>query len=329
MLVCGLLLSASSCDNSTSGPEFVRQTRIEIDPVHFWPLVRGQGFYQLWLGTPAVPVEEGEEPWEVEQVWNPAAAFLVNGQTEVTDLDGNFRASFPLPPDLDAASIARALVTFQPDEQVGAPPVLEGGQALAIGDFTAPGATITTTLGAEDPEVLDKDLRAPSGSFRLLSLTQDDGETLPEGIWYFLEGPPATASLELGTELPAGYVYEGWVFQSSITSTTPIRVLSTGRFLRPDTADGDGTGLPGVPGPDFPGQELGQEDPVPQLNDGTWSAMITVERQIETASARLVPSGLRILERKIAPSDGTDIPLEMANRAVEGTLPEVFVTVVR
>jgi len=328
LVVLLLVTTGSSCSNSRTGPEFVRETGIRLVPQGFWPLEAGQGFYELWLGTPAVEPAAGQNPWEIEQDWVAAASFRVGGDGRVYDLAGTLRDFHPLPSSVDAARIARGVVTYQPSSDAGGPHPM--GMFLAIGDFTAPGETITSDLSWDDDEVFPRDLRPLSGHFRLRSVTAEGGAGLPRGVWFFDPGPTDQPSLQLAEPLPTGWTFEAWAFQRDpIGSLLPLQIHRLGRFLHASGADSDGAGpyaLPGGAAPAFPGQDFVQ-DVVLDLDDGSWSVMITIEPLDDPMP--LVPTSLRILERGILQTDGIDVPIELTNRAQRDQLPRCAVTVVR
>lgn len=327
-LLLVLATTGSTCSNSQTGPEYIRETGVRVEPSGFWPLVSGQGFYEIWLGVPAVEVGEGEDPWQVEQQWTAAAAFRVGGDGKVYDLAGHLDDFFPLPGELDTDRIARGVITYQPASDVGAPHPM--GMPLAIGDFTAPGGTITTTLHWDDDEVFPKDLREISGHFRLRVETLEEGLALPHGVWFFDPGMMDAPSLQLGTPLPEGFIYQAWAFQrDSLSSLIPLQIFSLGRFSQAIGADSDGAGpyaSPGIEGPPFPGQDFVQ-DVVVDLNDGSWWVMVTIEPVDDPSPT--VPTSLRVLERDILQTDGVDVPITLVNRAQHDGLPQAFVTVVR
>ncbi len=326
-LATAFLGAGGSCSNSSTGVPYLRETGVEFSADDLWPLVSGQGFYELWLGVPAVTPDPGQEPWEVAQDWTSVVSFRLDGDAKLHDLTGKVLARVPVPDGLNRDAIARATISYQPPADLGvAHPI---GMLLCIGDFVASGGTISTDLSWDSPEILPKDLKEPEGEFRLFSATAEDGASLPEGIWFYDSAALASPSLRLGTPLPSAYVYEGWVFQRETTSLLPLQLHSLGRFTSASGVDSDGAGpyaVPGIYSPDFPGQDFVQ-DLVLTLNDGSWTAMVTIEP--ETDPAPDVPSSLRILEHQILVTDGVALPIALSNRARNDRLPRAHVTVVR
>jgi hypothetical protein len=327
-----LLGSGSSCSNSMTAVKPTRQTGIELAPTDLWPLVSGQGFYELWIGVPAELVPEGEDPWGVAQDWTASAPFRIDGLGKVRDLRGELIDRFPIPRDLATGAIARAVITYQSSGDAGGPHPM--GEWLAIGDFVAPGGTISSLLSWDSPEVFDKDLTALAGSVRMRTETDPDGPLLPNGLWFYEPadsepGSVPAASLELGEALLQGYVYESWVFQRALNNLMPQQLFSLGRYLQANGADSDGAGpyaTLGAPFAPFPGQDFVVDEPR-EFDDGSWTVMVTIEPLTDPMPR--VPSSLRVLERAIDVGDGLDVALEFTNRAANDRLPKVLVTIVR
>jgi hypothetical protein len=254
-------------------------------------------------------------------------AFRYDGDAKLRDLQGELLSRMPLPEGLNRDAIARTALSYQPQADEGVTHSM--GMLLSMGDFVSGGGTISSPLSWNSPDVIDKDLEVPQGSFRIFSATAEGGESLPEGIWFYDPTVPQTPSLSLGTTLPSNFVYEAWVFQTQTTSIFPVQLYSLGRFTSAEGSDSDGAGpyaVPGIYPPQFPGQDFVQ-DVVLTLNDGSWSVMVTIEPKDDPAPA--VPSSLRILQDSIQVIDGVSLPIALSNRAQNESLPKGFVTVVR
>ncbi len=319
--------AGGSCSNSSTGVPYERQTGVEFSATELWPLRSGQGFYELWLGVPASAPGEGQEPWEVPQEWHSVVAFRYDGDAKLRDLSGELLARAPLPDGLNSDAIARAALSYQPQSDEGVAHSI--GMMLSVGDFVSGGRTISTPLSWDSSAIIDKELREPEGSFRLLAATAEGGESLPEGVWFYDPAVPETPSLNLGAALPHEFVYEAWVFQSATTTLYPSQLYSLGRFSSAEGPDSDGAGPYSVPGifpPQFPGQDFVQ-DVVLTLNDGSWTVMVTIEPKDDPEPA--VPSSLRILQDTISVIDGVSLPIALSNRAQNDRLPKGVVTVVR
>ena len=215
------------------------------------------------------------------------------------------------------------------------------GIILAAGDFIAPGGTISTTLNWEDDEVLDKDLAEIQGLCRLITPTAADGETLTQGVWFYSPDPTKKsprnstkreASLDLGTPLPSGYTYELWVYFSdfpTVPSLIPRRLFRCGRFMAATGPDTDGAGPDAGSGqaPLFPGQDFYQSNELVDLSTGGWRVMITIEAADDPAPD--LPSSLAVLTLELPRFTGPNQPLTLSNGALNGSLPQVHVTVRR
>ncbi len=131
-----------------------------------------------------------------------------------------------------------------------------------VGDVPAPSDTHVVAgvfnaageaeLGMEHPAALGTNFFAATGSYILETPTSAPTDDYDLGVWW----TPGTLSLP---ELPAGWVYEGWV----VGENGPI---TTGTFVSPDMADSDAAGPEagplGFPAADFaathpfPGQDF-------------------------------------------------------------------------
>lgn len=109
----------------------------------------------------------------------------------------------------------------------------------------------TADLSVGHPAAIGDDLTAASGRFQLITPTGGKGGAFSQGIWYVINGIPASAGLSLPA-LPTGWIYEGWVVDTSTNEAT-----STGTFGGAEGPDSDGAGPAAGFGPawPFPGQD--------------------------------------------------------------------------
>ncbi|HPQ40173.1 MAG TPA: anti-sigma factor, partial [bacterium] len=106
-------------------------------------------------------------------------------------------------------------------------------------------------LSLDHPAVLGTDFSMASGAYILETpSTAGTPGDYDQGIWFLDPAGSPDPSLDL-PDLPAGWVYEGWI----VTIDGP---MSTGRFTMTDMADSDGGGPYAGPDgtPPFPGQDF-------------------------------------------------------------------------
>ncbi len=129
------------------------------------------------------------------------------------------------------------------------------------------------SLTIDHMAALGTDFATAAGSYILAAPSAGGAAPYYNGIWWLdPSGPDATLELP---ELPAGWVYEGWV----VGDGGPV---STGRFTGPSGADSDGKGPDAGPGdaPPFPGQDF--VDPAMDLRGGV--AVISVEPEPDNSA---------------------------------------------
>ena len=245
-------------------------TNLSLDLTGLEPL--GTGFvYEGWAVIDGAPVSTGRFAIEAD-----------GSQTLFTS---------SLADDLSAATAV--VITIEPafgDDPAPADPkplagdVVDGVAQLSIGH----------------PAALGDDFSTSGGQFLVATPTTESTDDEYSGVW-FLEitenGPVAGLDIP---ELPAGWVYEGWV----VVDGQP---LSTGRFTDPAAAD-DFSGFSGPLGnPPFPGEDFivnapaGLEFPLDLRGAGT--VVLTVEPADDDSPA---PFAMRPLAAPV-PAD-LDVP---------------------
>lgn len=201
-----------------------------------------QARYEGWLIVDGDPVSTG--------------VFTVNGsgvlsQTEFT-VD-----------DMVASGASTFILTIEPFPDLD---MMPADSHLLAGNISNGFANVT--IG--HPAAIGDDLTAATGSFLLVAPSGGKGSSFVNGIWYMIP-PTPVAGLSLPT-LPAGWIYEGWVVDTS-TNTA----ISTGTFLDEDGPDSDAGGPAAGAGgltPLFPGQDF--INPPRDLTD-SHVAVISVE----------------------------------------------------
>jgi len=208
---------------------------------------------------------------EIEDVGDHGSQFMVN-ESAASLATGN------------VTFIERMAVSVDGLEDLGAGWAYEGwlivdGQPVSAGIFTIDeqgmmsdnifmvSSYARANLSVAHPGALGNDFAAISGSYILAAPSGGPLQPYVNGIWWEDPAGPSP-SLDL-PELPAGWIYEGWV----VGADGPI---STGRFSAVDAADSDGggptAGSLGVPS--YPGQDF--VNPAIDLTSG-YAAVISIE----------------------------------------------------
>jgi len=137
------------------------------------------------------------------------------------------------------------------------------------GDFAGGTAELSAGHGA----ALGDDFSSAAGQYILAAPSGGGSAGYENGIWWLDPGAGPGASLEL-PELPAGWVYEGWVANAD-------GAVTTGRFSVSSGADSDAGGISAGPHatPPFPGQDFVafQCGPVLDLDSGSFAAVVSIE----------------------------------------------------
>ena len=161
-------------------------------------------------------------------------------------------------------------------------------------------------LNIAHPAALGDDFSSAAGQFILASPTTEATDDDYSGVWFIEitdDGPVAGLDLP---ELPAGWVYEGWV----VIDGQPV---STGRFVAPGAVD-DFNGFSGELGnPPFPGEDFvvnaptGLEFPT-NLAEGNSSVVISIEPEDDDSPA---PFAFKPLSAEIAEGTAPETAVEL------------------
>ncbi len=231
------------------------------------------------------------------------------GRFSVDDNGVATPASFELSSD-DASAAPVFVLTIEP--ATGDAPEPADTHILA-GALSQGAATLSTDHGA----AINTDFSSAAGSYILATPTTGDNATLGEqGIWWLVPGKAPSAGLTL-PDLPAGWVYEGWI----VNAAGPV---STGRFSDPGAADADGAGATKGPmgdGPPFPGQDF--INPATVLNDGATTAVISVEPDPDNSA---MPFLIKPLVHMPIGTEIVPTSHSMTNNAAN-TLPAATITI--
>jgi hypothetical protein len=154
------------------------------------------------------------------------------------------------------------------------------------------------------------------------------------GVWFIeQQGGTTSAGLRNLPALPTGWRYEGWIgmpiIENQNGSVVAFQYVSTGKFLRADSADLDGAGVGKGPGPgfNFPGQDFINPPGNPVKPDLRFAiCLVTVEPEPDNSPG---PFSLKLLS---IPLSSTPLPqghaLQMDNVAA-ASFPRAKVTIVR
>jgi hypothetical protein len=163
------------------------------------------------------------------------------------------------------------------------------------------------------PAALGTDFSMSAGSYILAAPSGDGSAPYVNGIWWLDPDAGPGPSLEL-PELPAGWVYEGWV----VGGDGPI---STGRFTSASGEDSDGTGPDAgpAPGPPFPGQDF--VDPAVDLTG--YVAVVSVEPEPDNSAG---PFTLKPLMDRVIDDVGEGVlqPMSRNPAALPGGYAALF-----
>lgn len=204
--------------------------------------------------------------------------------------------------EIDAAMAdAAAMFVLTIEPSVGDDPAPSDTHVVA-GPFAAGDADLTIGHMA----ALGDDFTGATGTFILATPTSAAEDDDAQGIWFIdpSGGAPA-AGLDL-PDLPAGWVYEGWIVDVSGDAPMPI---STGTFTAVDAADSDGAGEAAGPmdAPPFPGQDY--IDPARDLT-ADHMAVISIEPSPDDSAA---PFQLKPLAMMIGTDTGMPNPQTLGN----------------
>ncbi|MFN3197707.1 MAG: hypothetical protein ACE366_04725 [Bradymonadia bacterium] len=175
---------------------------------------------------------------------------------------------------------------------------------VVAGAFDADGLADLTIA---HPAALGSDFTDATGSYFLETPTSADvADDYDQGIWFIRPGEGAGLSLP---ELPAGWVYEGWVVDENGPETT-------GRFIDPAGPDSDMGGKAAGPdaAPPFPGQDF--IDPARTVVGNT--IVITIEPEPDNSPA---PFFFKPLVDMSAEDLGPGAVLQDMTNQAEGTAP--------
>jgi len=206
-------------DSSPDAEEAERPVALELEVDHL-PALPEDRAYAVWLVVGGTPLSIGR--FTLDESGQPDPAEL--------EVDSSV---------IEAATAVQ--IYLEADDGDSAEPADAPLLAGALVDDAA-------ELSVADSQALGGDFSEARGAYVLATpTTASREEDHAEGIWW----PASPEPMLVLPELPAGWIYEGWV-------VGPKGPISTGRFATPAGADGDGAGAfagadapPAAPGQDF------------------------------------------------------------------------------
>jgi hypothetical protein len=214
-------------------------------------LQAGEGHYELWGTFLEFNKTSGRNrPLHDEGFLSLGKFNIAPEGNRITNLEGGeFR--LVIPEGANPQLLDDVIITLQhPTAPADTP-----ASVIIGGKFRGSEREAVADLRVEYVDAFGSTFSNVRGSYTLIAPTSDPADS-NSGVWFVEMGPPMSPSLKDLPALPDGWTYEGWV----IDTGNPIRkeYYSTGKFLRPDTADFDGAG-PGKgagDGLEFPGQDF-------------------------------------------------------------------------
>lgn len=220
--------------------------RVSLSTENLQPLTNG--YYQLWVtfyqfnrtAPGDAPQHEGE--------------YVSVGTFTVTS-DGGLRAvgggplAFQLPHGANTQLLKDAVISVQTENTEQPQSILMGGS------FRGDAVSATATFDIAYADAFGTTFASAGGVCTIVAPTSPPDSN--SGVWFVHLGSTPSAGLTNLPVLPQGWRYEGWVLQP-ITGGG-YRALSTGTFVRADSADFDGAGpFAGNAGApfNFPGQDF-------------------------------------------------------------------------
>lgn len=246
--------------------EVVEQVSLAVQNL---PPLQG-AYYELWVTFYQFNNSGGGDSPEHEGEYVSIGSFSVAADGTLRMPSGG-TATFLLPPEANTQLLKDIVVSVQtrPTEQP---------QSIVIGGaFTGDATTARADLHMAYRDAFGVDFSHVTGTCTIVAPTSPSDSN--SGAWFVELGSTTTPGIRNLPALPSGWQYEGWVVRTRTGSD--VTYLSTGKFLRADSADFDGPGpFAGTAGQPFnyPGQDFVQgSGAIPDLRNGEYSFMVTIE----------------------------------------------------
>lgn len=272
----GMCLFAIAC-NETNEVVAPNQSRISLSVQNLPPLEGGH--YQLWAtffqfnkpNSGDSPMHEGE--------------FISLGEFKVMQ-DGTLRnvnggkARFGLPQTENPQLLKDIVIAVQTEHNDRFAKTYhdEPGSILIGGAFQGNATTGVADMNIAYADAFRTTFASVTGKCTIVAPTSPSDSN--SGVWFVdRSGASPAAGLKNFPTLPPEWRYEGWIVDRSVQAGQPPLSISTGKFIRADSADFDGAGPnrgAGTPF-NFPGQDFVQGTFRPNLMSGQFYFAVTIE----------------------------------------------------
>jgi len=256
-VLCGavVLLGVIGCQENNEVVE-VQQPRLTLTVSNLPRLGPGEGHYQLWAKF--VIFDRSDAPQHDSAAVSLGEFNVSSDGATVVGTDGN-PVHLAIPANQNPQLIDVVIITVQSADSAASKSAdEEPGPAFLAGRVQGDASTGTADLDASHVDALGSAFSSTSGAFAITAPTSPSDSS--SGVWFVdKQGSAVSAGLRNLPPIPDEWVYEGWVrLDVPAQGGGTVQYLSTGRFLRGDSADFDGAGPgkgPGV-GYNFPGQDF-------------------------------------------------------------------------
>ena len=323
VIAAGITLGSCNQTNEVVEPQ---APRVQLTVSNLPRIDPGEGHYQVWAYILDFNKPAGGNGVLHGDYYSMGEFNIAPDGSGPVDLEDN-PVRFTVPEGKDVQLVQDVMIAFQgPEEGLARVQHDEPGPPLLIGHLMGDETRGTADLSLTD--VFGNGLGTATGRYTLAAPTSVPSDS-NAGVWFVELGTPVTAGLHLPV-LPAGWMYEGWAVEHQGELET--RILSTGKFLSPDSADADGAGASKGPGTGypFPGQDF---IVVPQGKPDleAFEIRLTIEPDPDNSPE---PFGLTLMTSRVLvhvdrPPATTSGTRSLANMMQPSVAPRATLTVVK